>query len=53
MLAEGIHIYNKIVRVFGSKKYNRVFCVLGWGMEKCFPFFHLTFLLLKLRSQLQ
>ncbi|XP_067018681.1 adhesion G protein-coupled receptor E2-like isoform X4 [Acropora muricata] len=31
MLAEGIHIYNKIVRVFGSKKYNRVFCVLGWG----------------------
>lgn len=42
MLAEGIHIYNKIVRVFGSKKYNRVFCVLGWGTEKCFSFFHLT-----------
>ena len=39
MLAEGIHIYNKIVRVFGSKKYNRVFCVLGWGKEKSFFFF--------------
>lgn len=38
MLAEGIHIYNKIVRVFGSKKYNRVFCVLGWGKEKSFFF---------------
>ncbi|XP_078349353.1 uncharacterized protein LOC144634311 isoform X2 [Oculina patagonica] len=31
MLAEGIHIYNKIVRVFSNKKYNRVFWVLGWG----------------------
>ena len=33
MLAEGIHIYNKIVRVFSNKKYNKVFFVLGWG--KC------------------
>ena len=31
MLAEGIHIYNKIVRVFSNKKYSRVFYVLGWG----------------------
>ena len=31
MLAEGIHIYNKIVRVFSNKKYNKVFYVLGWG----------------------
>ncbi|CAH3137455.1 unnamed protein product, partial [Porites lobata] len=31
MLAEGIHIYNKIVRVFSNKKYNKVFFVLGWG----------------------
>jgi len=32
MLAEGIHIYNKIVRVFSNKKYNKVFHVLGWGL---------------------
>ncbi|XP_068731169.1 adhesion G protein-coupled receptor E2-like isoform X1 [Montipora capricornis] len=31
MLAEGIHIYNKIVRVFSNKKYNKVFGALGWG----------------------
>ena len=34
MLAEGIHIYNKIVRVFSNKKYSKVFYVLGWG-KKC------------------
>ena len=49
MLAEGIHIYNKIVRVFSNKKYSRVFYVLGWGkiiknslrellsMAECYP----------------
>ena len=31
MLAEGINVYIKIVRVFSKKNYTKIFFVLGWG----------------------
>lgn len=31
MLVEGINVYNKIVRVFSTKKYDQYYYVLGWG----------------------
>ncbi|XP_031560259.1 adhesion G protein-coupled receptor E1-like [Actinia tenebrosa] len=32
MLAEGINVYNKIVKVFSTKKYGKFYFTLGWGV---------------------
>jgi hypothetical protein len=33
MLVEGINVYNKIVKVFGTKKYGKFYFTLGWGKQ--------------------
>ncbi|XP_048586225.1 adhesion G protein-coupled receptor E1 isoform X2 [Nematostella vectensis] len=32
MLVEGINVYNKIVKVFSTRKYSKYYFTLGWGL---------------------